>query len=95
MPYDFEGLQDRSPPKINSVVPDPDPRDLEAIVTIILVAAIELTPNEGSEFTFDELMVQIHQYSGSEPAFREIDVSIVLNSSKLLRKRPGKKYQLS
>lgn len=65
------------------------PDDLEAIVTLLELAAIYLTPEPGSEFTRDELLAKAHEVAGDELPFRDSDALIVLASSRFLKRRPG------
>jgi hypothetical protein len=59
MPYDFDGAVDRSPPQISA--PRYEPTDLEAIVMALEIAAINLTPTTGAEFTLDQLLDEVER----------------------------------
>jgi hypothetical protein len=87
MSYDFEG-DDRSPPKVTDYVPDK--HDLEVIVTCLELAAIFLTPSDGSTFTYDELLAQAKDLGGKEFDLDERDVRIVLPFMKTIKKLPGR-----
>lgn len=56
----------------------PDGRDLETIVTLLELAAIELSDAPGKRFTFDALMAEARRYGGDEIELRECDVALVL-----------------
>lgn len=80
MVYDFDGVADRSPPRITC--PHYEPTDLEAIVMALEIAAINLSPSVESVFTLDQLL--------DEAASMEIDrasAAIVVKSIKFLEKR--------
>jgi hypothetical protein len=84
MPYDFETATDQKPPQVST--PPAHPRDLEAIVTLLELAAIYLTPSPGTEFTLQELMDQVRIIGGEKLAIDEKDVSIVLGKASFLKK---------
>lgn len=92
MVYDFEDSSDRSPPVLTTAVTY-DPRDLESIVMLLELAAIELTPKRDATFTFDELLACAREYGGSEDSLDEGDARIVLKSATFL-KRKGDRYRL-
>jgi hypothetical protein len=89
--YDFEPGSDRSPPRVPHV--RYAPHDLEAIVTLLELGAIYLTADPGSDFTFEELLVQAREIGGSDFVLEEADARIVLDSSSFL-KRSGGRYSL-
>jgi hypothetical protein len=91
MSYDFESATDRSPPVVTSYVPHA--KDLEAIVTVLQLAAIELTPTAGALFTVTELLAQVRELAGDEINIDESDVRIVLDKSGFLKKE-GTKLRL-
>lgn len=86
MPYDFEGLEDRSPPILANPI-SYAPNDLEAIVMLIELAAISLTPKPESDFTFEELLTEARAYGGGEVAFDESAFQIVLSHATFLKKK--------
>jgi hypothetical protein len=92
MSYDFDGLEDKSPPKVTDF--KPDPKDLETIVTMLQLAAIWLTPTAGTIFTLSQLLDQIRQLCGDELIIDEKDIMIVLANSSFLKKEPGKRFSL-
>ena len=68
------------------------PTDLEAIVTLLELAAISLTPEPDTLFTFEELMAEVHAIGGDEIVIDERDARIVLNNAHFLGKRAGKMW---
>lgn len=93
MSYDFDGATDRSPPVLPPM-PPPNPRDLEVIVSLLTLAAIELTPEPGRTFTFEQLLAAAQDYGGSEIVLERRDVEIVVPFLKFLRKEPGRRFSL-
>lgn len=66
------------------------PSDLEAIVTLLEISAIYLTPSPGARFTFDQLLAQAREIGGDELPLDEADVRIVVNNASFLgRDRNG------
>lgn len=88
MSYDFTGT-DRSPPVVSPF--RANPRDLEAIVTSLELAAIDLSPTDGATFTREELVAKAQQITGLELV--AIDVAIVLPMCRFLD-RVGKLMRL-
>lgn len=68
--------------------PTPDPRDLEVLVTLLQLAAIELTPSTGALFTKRQLFDQAMAFGGDELGVATSDLSIVLQFSKFLGRGP-------
>jgi hypothetical protein len=94
MPWDFQEGDDRSAPKFLGIKPA-DPRDLETIVTLLEVAAIFLTPKQGSSFTKEELLIQAQILGGEECRIREDDFNIVFPfCGHLFQKLPGSRLEL-
>ena len=91
MPYDFDGA-DRSPPEVTG--PTPDPKDLEVIVTLLQLAALELTPEPDMSFTFEDLLKQALVIGGSEVVLDSVDVQVVFPFLGFLKKLPGGRYSL-
>ncbi len=89
MSYDFEGT-DRSPPVVNSTYV-PEKHDLEVIVMCLELAAIFLTPGDGSTFTYEELLAEAKALGGKEFDLDEKDVRIVLPFLKSIKKLPGRR----
>jgi hypothetical protein len=83
--YDFDSTPGRSPPRVDT--PAQHPKDLEAIVTLLELAAIFLTPKPGTMFTFDALIEQAHEISGPDCLIDPRDARIVLPFMKSIRKR--------
>jgi hypothetical protein len=92
MVYDFEGLDDHSPPKITDY--KADPKDLETIVTMLQLAAIFLTPTTGTIFTLQQLLDQVRQLCGKDLLIEEKDIMIVLANSSFLKKLSGQRFIL-
>jgi hypothetical protein len=93
MAYDFETVTDRRAPAGSAASYVPQPKDLEAIVTLLHLAAIDLTPTPGSTFTVDELVAKARELGGDEVVIEEADVRIVLGKPGFL-KRSGNKFQM-
>lgn len=68
--------------------------DLEAIVLLLELGAIELTPHDGATFTYEQLLAEARRYGGDEITLDECDVRIVLPLMKSIRKR-GRDYYLA
>ena len=90
MPYDFEAATDRTAPVVKTAPAQAD--DLEAIVVLLELAAINLTPQPGTEFTFAQLMEEARDLGG-EDAIDEKDVKIVLEKASFIKKQ-GKHFIL-
>lgn len=69
------------------------PKDLEAIVTLLEVAALSLTPEPDATFTYRELLDEARELCGDEVDLEERDVKIVLEKASFLRKAGGE-YRL-
>ena len=88
MSYDFESATDRSPPVVTGYAPQP--KDLEAIVTILQLAALDLTPTTGTTFTEEELVAKAIEIGGDGMGIDVNDVKIVLGKPGFLKKEGGK-----
>ena len=87
MSYDFES-DDHSPPRVPEG-PQMRGDDLEAIVLLLELAAIQLSPSWSATFTFDELLAEARKIGG-DIALDERDVRIVLPHMKTIKRaRPG------
>lgn len=71
-----------------------DGSDLEAIVMLLEIAAIYLTPKPNTEFTFEQLLYQANEIGGGEIVIDAVDAKIVLDSSNILGKSSGGKFYL-
>lgn len=86
MAYDFD-----TSPASPTVVSVPDlgerknPKDLEAIVLVLELAAIRLTDKPGSTFSAAELLAAAHDLAGTD-TIEESDIKIVLGKAGFLRK---------
>lgn len=65
-------------------------RDLEAIVTLLELAAITLTNSPGSTFSKEELLKCARDYSGDDVEIRDSDVDIVLEKASFLKGDKGR-----
>jgi len=66
------------------------PTDLEAIVLLLELGAIELTPKADARFTFEQLLAEARRYGGDDIVLDERDVRIVMPfMGKILKKLPG------
>ena len=63
-----------------------DRHDLEAIVTVLELAAIYLTPVPESEFTAEDLFAEARNIGGEELPLEEHDMQIVLDHADFLEK---------
>ncbi len=64
--------------------------DLEAIVMLLELSAIELTPEADARFTFEQLLAGACDIGGDEIVLDERDVRIVMPfMGKILKKLPG------
>jgi hypothetical protein len=91
MSYDLDTTSDRlSTPNI---VPA-DRRDLEAIVTLLELAAISLTATPDSTFTSEELIEEARRYGGYEIELDEGDIKIVLGKAGFLKKMGAGRFRL-
>lgn len=88
MSYDFDTASDRSPPTPH--YERSDRRDLEAIVTLLELAAICLTTGPDSAFTGKQLIDEARRIGGDDIALDESDVNIVLGKPGFLKKAAGK-----
>lgn len=80
------------PPRVHAT--PMHPKDLEAIVTLLEIAAIFLTPAPGALFTLDELVAEAHKIAGAECEIDPKDARIVLPFMKTIRKK-GRSYYLA
>lgn len=76
---------DCSPPKVSRF--ESNPKDLETVVVVIQLAAIDLTPAPRTVFSKNELLSRIRDLGGA--AIDPKDVAIVLANSKFLEKVRG------
>ncbi|TXH36742.1 MAG: hypothetical protein E6Q98_09785 [Rhodospirillaceae bacterium] len=64
-------------------------KDLEAIITLLEVAALSLTTAPGDVFTLEELIQEANEMSGNRIQIEERDVLIVLGKTGFLKKVRG------
>lgn len=67
--------------------------DLEAILTLLEVAALSLTEEPGATFSLSDLIQEAQKLGGDEISIRERDIKIVLGKTGFLRKA-GQYYSL-
>lgn len=91
MSYDFEAVAHGKPPKVTTSVPQAN--DLEAIMMLLELAAIHLTPTPGAEFSLEDLLGQARVIGGEEIVLDQKDAEIVLKKAAFLRKQ-GKRFCL-
>ena len=95
MSYDFEATSDTSVSPFTAL-PDTghtNPRDLEAIMLVLELAAIRLTDKPDATFTVEELLDTARDLGGDELVLEENDIKIVLGKAGFLKK-VGKKLQM-
>ncbi len=95
--YDFDVEPNCIPPKIPLDVHRPSPSqgtDLEAIVTLLELAAISLTSEPGDQFTAAQLLDEARTIGGNDVTLDDVDVMIVLDKAAFLAKQKQKKYSL-
>jgi len=64
--------------------------DLEAIVLLLELGAIHLTPDPSARFTFEQLLATVRDIGGDEIVLDERDVRIVMPfMDKMIKKLPG------
>lgn len=73
---------------------DVNGRDLEAIVTTLEVAALLLSPQDGSTFTQAELIDKAHSLCGEKIGLQSEDVKIVLSKHSFLKPVGGGKLRI-
>lgn len=97
MSYDFEtaSYASNSAP-VAALAEDArrNPKDLEAIMLLLELAAINLTSGPDSEFTIDELLAEARDLGADELQLEETDVKIVLGKAGFLRKVGGRRLQM-
>jgi hypothetical protein len=79
----------------NGVSPAPiitpsDPRDLEAIMILLELAAISLTEDPDSSFSMEQLLERAREIGGSAVRVDENDLKIVLGKAGFLKKEGGR-----
>jgi hypothetical protein len=69
-------------------------KDLEVIKTLLEVAALSLTPKEGSKFKLDQWMNEAQELTGNEIKLDEKDVKNVVGKARFVKKVGKQHYQL-
>ena len=64
------------------------PKDLGVIATLLEVAALSLTTEQGKIFTIDDLIREAQEIGGDDAKFDKNDVKIVLHKASFLKKSP-------
>lgn len=100
MPYDAEDMR-QNEPSCETVRPRGHKdrrkvygRDLEAIVTLLELAALELSPEPGVRFARDALLDTARRIGGPSIELEEKDVDIVLRNIGFLKKVAANEYYL-
>lgn len=94
MSYDFEGSPGTSVPV--AMLDDAarsNPKDLEAIVLVLELAAIRLTDGPDSTFSVAELLAAAREIGGEQLKIEESDIKIVLGKAGFLKKA-GNRLQM-
>jgi len=68
-------------------------KDLEVIVTLLEVAALSLSPKEGTKFSLDQLLSEARELGGDDVKLDERDVKTVLGKARFVKKA-GKQHYL-
>lgn len=93
MAYDAEVLTPDQLAEVMSLppleVPKLNGRDLEVIMTMLELAAMELTPQAGATFTKKALLDKAREYAGDSVELLDSDVKIVLNKNGFLEDVAG------
>jgi hypothetical protein len=82
MPYDGPSEATPTSPKIAAA----PPRDLEAIVSLLELAALSLTDKPGARFTEEQLIEEAQSIAGDEFTVLAWDVKLVIGKSGFLKK---------
>lgn len=69
-------------------------RDLEAIVTLLEVAALSLTTEPGKTFTIEQLIAEACDIAGEHVSLRDIKIVLEKGKTSFLRRVGGKQYCL-
>jgi hypothetical protein len=93
MPYDFDVGQER----FSHLAEQPDQlrnsrvysKDLEAIVTLLEVAALSLTTEPGETFSFEALVREARSIGGDEIELDDGDVKIVMEKARFVERVGG------
>ncbi len=93
MAYDVDALRaignERFEARKRTASP-PHPKDLEAIATLLEVAALSLTPEPNATFTREELIKEAQDLGDGEVAIEEEDIKIVLSKARFLARANGR-----
>lgn len=91
MSYDFETTErGLSLPTFAPV----DPKDLEALVMLLELAAIHLTKEPDTSFTEAEMIAEARNIAGDELVFDENDMRIVLGNVRFLKREGRGRYRI-
>jgi hypothetical protein len=90
MSYDVESGERVCMPS----VPSADPRDLEALVMLLELAALYLTDSPDSTFTATQLLDEARKIAGEDLAFDENDMRIALANAGFLKRETGGRLRL-
>lgn len=79
-----------TPPRIQPM----SGRDLEAIVCLMELAALQLTPAEDATFTADELFAMAVEIGGPEITLERVDFDSVLRNAGFIRRAEKGRWRL-
>jgi hypothetical protein len=88
MSYDLELVPSGVSPA--PIITPSDPRDLEAIMILLELAAISLTEDPDSSFSMEQLLDRARELGGSAVRVDENDIKIVLGKAGFLKKEGGR-----
>lgn len=95
MSFDFQDLELITLTRQRiSTIPKAHPKDLQALATLLEVAALSLTTSEKSNFTLEQLLEETRKFGGEDFAFEEEDLKVVLSESRFIRMDSGDRYYL-
>lgn len=69
-------------------------RDLEVVVTLLELAALDLTTTTNVMFSRQELFDRARSLGGTQVEVHELDLLIGLRSARFLTRHPGGRYSL-
>lgn len=96
MAYDMDVGQERFSGDVRHRLPPIDPgrsRDLEAIATLLEVAAMSLTTAPGATFSTEQLIAEALDIAGAEVSERDIKIFLKKRANFLIR-IPGRGWAL-
>ena len=95
MSYDADDADPTAAPCLPADRPVPSPLDPLAILTMLELAALELSPTAGATFGHEELVAKAHEVWGPDgPQMQPEEVEYVLADSDFLLRLPGRRYAM-